>query len=345
MAKINRHGFIEAPYRKIDSKKITNSIEYLSADDEDRANIAQSGLESDKNNLISESKVRVRSKGDFPIVDSEDVQYSDIVPNQILSVAAALIPFVEHDDANRALMGSNMQRQSVPLLKTDSPIVGTGMEKVVARDSKSVLLSPVNGKVVHVDANKVVIKDPSVSNISPKVTVNNGTGTINFEAHLDSNNQFNSITLAVDFNKLMVPSPPVYELDDNGNFIVDPITNQPKILKGKDPNRSVLSGIFSSFSDAPDGFSEELKEITISSGVEYWYRDVFALRGGYFFENIDKGGRKFLTLGAGLKYNNLGLDFSYLSTVENDHPLAETMRFSISFIFDKEETFDDLSNK
>ena len=159
MAKINRHGFIEAPYRKIDSKKITNSIEYLSADDEDRANIAQSGLESDKNNLISESKVRVRSKGDFPIVDSEDVQYSDIVPNQILSVAAALIPFVEHDDANRALMGSNMQRQSVPLLKTDSPIVGTGMEKVVARDSKSVLLSPVNGKVVHVDANKVVIKD------------------------------------------------------------------------------------------------------------------------------------------------------------------------------------------
>ena len=159
MAKINRHGFIEAPYRKIDSKKITNSIEYLSADDEDRANIAQSGLKSDKNNLISESKVRVRSKGDFPIVDSKDVQYSDIVPNQILSVAAALIPFVEHDDANRALMGSNMQRQSVPLLKTDSPIVGTGMEKVVARDSKSVLLSPVSGKVVHVDANKVVIKD------------------------------------------------------------------------------------------------------------------------------------------------------------------------------------------
>ena len=159
MAKINRHGFIEAPYRKVDNKKLTSSIEYLSADDEDRANIAQSGLDSDKNNLLLDSKVRVRSKGDFPIVDSEDVQYSDIVPNQILSVAAALIPFVEHDDANRALMGSNMQRQSVPLMKTDSPIVGTGMEKVVARDSKSVLTSPVSGKVVHVDANKVVIKD------------------------------------------------------------------------------------------------------------------------------------------------------------------------------------------
>ena len=163
MAKINRHGFIEAPYRKIDTKKLTNKVEYLSADDEDRANIAQSGLAISKNNLISEDKVRVRSKGDFPVVDVEEVHYSDIVPNQILSVAAALIPFVEHDDANRALMGSNMQRQSVPLMKTEAPIVATGMEKVVAKDSKSVLLSPVSGKVVHVDSNKVVIKDSNFS--------------------------------------------------------------------------------------------------------------------------------------------------------------------------------------
>ena len=159
MAKINRHGFIEAPYRKIDDKTFTSKVEYLSADDEDRSNIAQSGLKADKKGLISESKIRVRSKGDFPIVDANQVHYSDIVPNQILSVAAALIPFVEHDDANRALMGSNMQRQSVPLLKTDAPIVATGMEKVVAKDSKSVLLSPVSGKVVHVDAKKVIIKD------------------------------------------------------------------------------------------------------------------------------------------------------------------------------------------
>ena len=166
MAKINKHGFIEAPYRKIDTKKLTSKVEYLSADDEDRANIAQSGLSTSKDNLISEDKVRVRSKGDFPIVDLEDVHYSDIVPNQILSVAAALIPFVEHDDANRALMGSNMQRQSVPLMKTEAPIVATGMEKVVAKDSKSVLLSPVSGKVVHVDSNKVVIKDSNFSDDS-----------------------------------------------------------------------------------------------------------------------------------------------------------------------------------
>ena len=159
MAKINRHGFIEAPYRVVDNLVVTEETKYLSADDEDRANIAQSGLSVDSANKISEPKVRVRSKGDFPIVDPEHVAFTDIVPNQILSVAAALIPFVEHDDANRALMGSNMQRQSVPLLKTEAPIVATGMERKVARDSQSVLLSPVSGTVMHVDSNKIIVKD------------------------------------------------------------------------------------------------------------------------------------------------------------------------------------------
>ena len=167
MAKINSHGFIEAPYRIVEDKVVTSKVKYLSADDEDRANIAQSGLNTNKNSKITDSKLRVRSKGDFPVVDSQDVQYTDIVPNQILSVAAALIPFVEHDDANRALMGSNMQRQSVPLLKTESPIVATGMEKKVAIDSKAVVLSPVSGTVVYVDSKKIVIRD----NNFPKGTV------------------------------------------------------------------------------------------------------------------------------------------------------------------------------
>ena len=187
-----------------------------------------------------------------------------------------------------------------------------------------------------------------VSNIGGKITYGSSKSLdfIPINLRLGSSlktylDQFNSITLAIDFNKLMVPYPPIYEVDISGNYVIDPLTNEPKILKGKDPNRSVLSGIFTSFSDAPDGISEEIKEITISSGLEYWYRDVFALRGGYFFENRDKGGRKFLTLGAGIKYNNLGIDFSYLSTVENDHPLAETMRFSIAFIFDKEDSLED----
>ena len=186
-----------------------------------------------------------------------------------------------------------------------------------------------------------------ISNIGGKITygssksldfipVNLRVGT-SLKTFLD---QYNSITLAVDLNKLMVPSPPIYEVDINGNYVIDPTTNQAKILKGKNPNRSVLSGIFSSFSDAPDGFSEEIKEVTISTGLEYWYREIFSFRGGYFLENIDKGGRKFLTLGLGIKYNNLGIDFSYLSTPQNDHPLAETMRFSLSFLFDKVEDAD-----
>lgn len=186
-----------------------------------------------------------------------------------------------------------------------------------------------------------------ISNIGGKITygssksldfipVNLRVGT-SLKTFLD---QYNSITLAVDLNKLMVPSPPIYEVDINGNYVIDPTTNQAKILKGKNPNRSVLSGIFSSFSDAPDGFSEEIKEVTISTGLEYWYREIFSFRGGYFLENMDKGGRKFLTLGLGIKYNNLGIDFSYLSTPQNDHPLAETMRFSLSFLFDKVEDAD-----
>lgn len=162
MAKINRHGFIEAPYRKIklnDNKAfITNKIDYLSADDEDRVSIAQSiATVSDDNQLVDET-LRVRIKGDFPIVEPNTVEYIDVSPNQILSVAAALIPFVEHDDANRALMGSNMQRQAVPLMNPETPIVGTGMEHKVARDSKSVLVSPANGKVTYVDSARIVIQ-------------------------------------------------------------------------------------------------------------------------------------------------------------------------------------------
>ena len=149
--------------------------------------------------------------------------------------------------------------------------------------------------------------------------------------------QYNSLTFALDFNKLLVPSPPIYETDDQGDYVIDPITNKPKILKGKDPNRSVLSGIFSSFSDAPNGFREELNEITISSGLEYLYKDLLALRAGYFHENNDKGARKFITMGAGIIYNNFSVDFSYISTVEQNHPLAETMRFSVAFLFDKIE--------
>ena len=161
LAKVNTHGFIEAPYRKLINKDgdtyATHKVQYLSADDEDRVMIAQSD-EPLKDEKLTNENIRARIKGDFPIVTPDKIEFMDVAPNQILSVAASLIPFLEHDDANRALMGSNMQRQSVPLMNPDAPIVGTGIERKVAVDSRSAVVSPVAGRVHYVDSEKIVIK-------------------------------------------------------------------------------------------------------------------------------------------------------------------------------------------
>ena len=163
---VNDHGFIESPYRKVRKSSsgsiITNKIEYLSADDEDRVLVSQASTKRDESGMITEDKIRARMKGDFPIVEPKDVDFVEVSPNQILSVAAALIPFLEHDDANRALMGSNMQRQAVPLMKPQSPIVGTGIEAKVAVDSRSAVVSPVDGRIIYVDSEKIRIKRKDV---------------------------------------------------------------------------------------------------------------------------------------------------------------------------------------
>ncbi|MFA4851695.1 MAG: type IX secretion system outer membrane channel protein PorV [Bacteroidales bacterium] len=134
--------------------------------------------------------------------------------------------------------------------------------------------------------------------------------------------EYNSLAIMIDINKLLVPTPPVY--DSTG------IT----ILAGKDPNPYVVSGMFQSFSDAPGGFKEEMKEFTFSPGIEYWYDKQFAIRAGFFYEDKTKGNRKFFTLGAGLKYNVFGLDFAYLIPVEQRNPLENTLRFTLLFDFD-----------
>ena len=160
-AYVNKLGFIETPYRRVNIKNsepvVSNKVSYLSADDEDRELIAQANAPLDGKGHFVRSNVRARIRGEFPVVTPDKVKYMDVSPNQIVSVSAALIPFLEHDDANRALMGSNMQRQSVPLLKPERPIVGTGMEKVVARDSKTTVISPINGVVEEVCADYIVI--------------------------------------------------------------------------------------------------------------------------------------------------------------------------------------------
>lgn len=167
----------------------------------------------------------------------------------------------------------------------------------------------------------------NISNIGTKMSyVDGGTGYFlptNLKIggastlKIDDYNQF---TLALDFNKLLVPTQPVY--DKNG-----------KITAGSDPDRSVPSGIFGSFSDAPGGFKEELQEINIAAGAEYWYQQQFALRAGYFYENPNKGNRRYVTLGAGVKYRDFNFDFAYLLANAQKSPLANTLRFSLLFNF------------
>ena len=158
-AKVNNLGFIETPYRKVD-KGVINLKEtiYLSAEEEEDKLIAQANIEYDKGGKIKSERVIARDQADFPVVTPDQINYTDVAPNQIASISASLIPFLEHDDANRALMGSNMMRQAVPLMRPESPIVGTGLEQQVASDSRVLINAEGEGLVEYVDANKIVIK-------------------------------------------------------------------------------------------------------------------------------------------------------------------------------------------
>jgi len=166
-----------------------------------------------------------------------------------------------------------------------------------------------------------------ISNIGPKISYTTNGQQFFLPTNLKIGvantwylDEANEITLAFDINKLLVPTPPIR--DANGN-----------IISGKDDNRSVVSGIFGSFSDAPGGTSEEIKEIAFSPAVEYWYNKQFALRAGYFYENPDKGNRQYVTVGAGFKYSDFKLDFAYLIASQDQSPLANTLRFSLSYNF------------
>ena len=156
-ARINKYGFIETPYRKVDNGRVGDEVNYMSAMEEGRYTIAQANAELDAKGKFTHDIVSCRKSGDFLMARREDIEYIDVSPKQLVSVAAALIPFLENDDANRALMGSNMQRQAVPLLKTEAPLVGTGMEAIVARDSGATIVAKRSGVVNQVDATRIVI--------------------------------------------------------------------------------------------------------------------------------------------------------------------------------------------
>ena len=160
--RINELGFIETPYRKVLNGRVTEEIEWLSANEEEEVRIAQANAPLDENGDFTNEFVLCRERGDFPLLKPEDIDYMDVAPEQLVSVAAAIIPFLEHDDANRALMGSNMQRQAVPLLYPEAPLVGTGLEVKVARDSGAVIMARRGGEVVLVTADEIVVDTGSV---------------------------------------------------------------------------------------------------------------------------------------------------------------------------------------
>ena len=157
-ARVNEYGFIETPYREVENNRVTDRIVYLSALDEEDKVIAQANAQLDSHGRFTDDLVSARIGGEFTVVRAEDVQYMDVSPNQLVSVAASLIPFLENDDANRALMGSNMQRQAVPLLKPDAPLVGTGLERTVGRDSGVTVIGKRDGVVESVDAERIVVR-------------------------------------------------------------------------------------------------------------------------------------------------------------------------------------------
>ncbi len=158
-AKINDMGFIETPYHKVtDGRADMKKITFLSAEEEDTAKIAQANIEMDAKGNFVDDRIKSRQTGDFPILDKTEVEYMDVAPNQIVGLSASLIPFLEHDDANRALMGSNMQRQAVPLIKPEVPIVGTGLEGKAARDARIQIHADGDGVVEYVDANEIHVR-------------------------------------------------------------------------------------------------------------------------------------------------------------------------------------------
>jgi hypothetical protein len=211
-------------------------------------------------------------------------------------------------------------------------VQGTGNTK--AGNSVAADISVYYQKEVEIGSKDAIFSSGlNISNIGAKISYSE-TGTKNF---LPTNlrlgpslklnlNEYNTLGFSLDFNKLLVPTPPIYDQDS--------ATGEDIIIFGEDPDVSVATGIFQSFSDAPNGFSEELQEVNIGFGMEYVYDNQFAFRGGYFYENKNKGNRQYFTLGAGLRYNVFGLDLAYLIPTDQRNPLENTLHFTLTFDFD-----------
>ena len=272
----------------------------------------------DNRNVIGGS-IRYFSLGEIQLVDVNQNQLGNYSPNELAIDGTFARSFGENFSLGTALRFISSNLSSGQIYDNQTTKAGTSVSADVSAYYRKD--QPFLGK------NATLAFGLDISNIGTKMSYADGGqkyfiptnlrlgGASTF--HLDDLSDF---TFALDFNKLLVPTTPEY--DTNG-----------VIVRGKDPNRTVPAGIFGSFSDAPGGFSEELQEVSISTGVEYWYDQQFALRAGYFYENPNKGNRKYLSLGLGLKYSVIDFDFSYLLANQQQSPLANTLRFSLKFNF------------
>ena len=272
----------------------------------------------DNRNVIGGS-LRYFSLGEIQLVDANQTQLGTYSPNELAIDGTFARSFGDNFSLGTALRFISSNLSSGQFFDGQQTKAGTSVSADVSAYYRKD--QPFLGK------NATLAFGLDISNIGTKMSYADGGqkyfiptnlrlgGASTF--HLDDLSDF---TFALDFNKLLVPTPPEYN-------------SAGVIVRGKDPNRTVPAGIFGSFSDAPGGFSEELQEVSISTGVEYWYDQQFALRAGYFYENPNKGNRKYLSLGLGLKYSVIDFDFSYLLANLQQSPLANTLRFSLKFNF------------
>lgn len=273
----------------------------------------------DERNTLG-SSLRYFSLGNIQLVDENNVPQGEASPNELAFDVSYARSFGENFSLGTALRYISSNLGSGQVLNNQESQPGTSFAADVSAFYTTT--ATLFGK------RSTVSGGLNISNIGTKMSYSDG-GPKYFlptnmrlggsaTVHADD---FNDFSFSLDFNKLLVPTNP----------IVDPVTGQ--IIAGKDPDRSVPAGIFGSFSDAPGGAKEELQEVSIAAGAEYWYNKQFAIRAGYFYENPNKGNRKYLTLGLGLRYNIVDLDFSYLLANQNTSPLANTLRFSLLFNF------------
>jgi hypothetical protein len=272
----------------------------------------------DDRNVIGGS-LRYFSLGEIQLVDANQTQLGNYSPNELAVDGTFARSFGENFSLGTALRFIYSNLSSGQFFDGQQTKPGTAVAADVSayyKEDKDFLGTPSTlafGLDISNIGTKMSYADGGQKYFLPTNMRLGGASTF----HLDG---FNDLTFALDLNKLLVPTPPTY--DSNG-----------RIIAGKDPNRSVPSGIFGSFSDAPGGFSEEVQEVSFSTGLEYWYNKQFAVRTGYFYENPNKGNRQYLTLGLGLKYNIVDIDFSYLIANQQKSPLANTLRFSLVFNF------------